>query len=109
MMRICFKHGMSVSEFWQCTYRDIFNFVKAHNDDRADKIEQAWDYVRHIMWSNMQPNSTKEIKVSRIIRLKRDGAMIPEISTYDQQELDRWSDDCDAEMNLVDWDGNPIN
>lgn len=104
---------MSVSEFWESTYRDIFNFIKAYNDKREFDIEQGWDYTRHIMWASMQPNSTKEIKVSSIIRLKRDGPIRKELSGYEQQELDKWSAQCDEEMKesgfvLVDWDGNVV-
>lgn len=47
--------------------------------------------------------------MSRIIRLKRDGPVVAEITPYQQQELDKWSEECDEDMPLVDWDGNPIN
>ncbi len=105
---------MSVSEFWESTYRDIFNFIQAYNDKRFESLEDGWDYVRHIMWASMQPNSKEEIKVSSIIRLKRDGPSTKVLTPYEKQELAKWSAKCDEEMIrdgaiLVDWDGNPIN
>lgn len=108
-MRYALRSGMTLTEYWDSTDRDLLNFVMAANERRSDEIEQGWDYARHIMWAVLQPNSKSEIKMSRIIRLKRDGPVIAEITPYQQQELDKWSEECDEDMPLVDWDGNPIN
>ena len=100
---------MTITEFYECQPRDVYIFLDAMYENKQDRIEQEWDYTRMIMWSNLQPNSKDPIRFSSIIRLKRDGAMVAEISPYEQQELDRWSEECDEDMPLVDWDGNPIN
>jgi hypothetical protein len=99
---------MSVSEFYECEFVEVCIFLEERSAANAEREQQEWDYVRHIMWSNLQPNASKEIKISSIIRLKRDGAMFKELTPYEQQELDRWSEACDEGMDLVDWDGNPI-
>jgi hypothetical protein len=112
-MMYAIKNGMSLTEFWDSTNRDLFNYILATNDKRSEEIELGWDYARHIMWAMLQPNSKEAIKVSSIIRLKRDGPIVPELTPYEKQELAKWSTKCDQDMidagaTLVDWDENPI-
>ena len=100
---------MTITEFYECQPRDVYIFLDAMYENKQDRIEQEWDYTRQVMWAIFQKDNTQELKPSRFIRLKRDGPMVAEITPYQQQELDRWSEECDEDMPLVDWDGNPIN
>jgi NADP-dependent 3-hydroxy acid dehydrogenase YdfG len=88
---------MSLSDFYDASPRDTYNIIKASQEKQEQEYEHSWDVTRHIMWAAITPHITKKIKVTDLIRLKRDGLII-ELDPYDKQQLDEWDRMCDEEM-----------
>lgn len=99
---------MSIAEFYKCTNRELFIFIAARSEALKEERIHSWDIARHMMWASIQPHVEKKMKPSDLIRIETD-TITPDLSGYEKQEIDRWSEKCDEGMPLVDWDGNPIN
>lgn len=96
-MRTAFKYGMSVSEYYECTARDVYNFIRAKIKGEEERHEQEWDYTRSIMWYTMMSMTGEPKSPDKVIRLKRDKKII-EITPFTQQEIDKWAAKMDKEM-----------
>lgn len=92
---------MTVSEFYESSPRDIYNYIIGRSTQIQFDIEQGWDYVRYVMAGSMIPYSTKSIRPTDIIKLDRDKIKMPGLTPYEQQELERWSKRMDEEMNVI--------
>lgn len=99
-MRIAIKFGMSIEEFYDCSNRELDNYLLAKSEAKRDEIEQAWDFTRHIMYAAIQPHNEKQIKPRDLIKLDRDGNRL-ELSPYENQELKKWNAKMDEGMTLV--------
>ena len=97
MMRAAFKLGMSVSEYYECTSRDVYNFIRAKLEGEEEQREQEWDNTRHIMLSVFASMTGKPDTPDKVIKLKRDKKAI-EITPYTKQEIERWAAKMDKEM-----------
>lgn len=96
-MRTALKLGMTVSEYYECTDRDLYNFVRARYELINEDREQMWDYSRHIMWASLAGMTGKPDSPTKVIRLKRDGKEV-ELTPYLKQEISEWSKKMDAEI-----------
>lgn len=81
---------MSVKEFYKSTERELYNFITAKVAAEKEQRTHDWDVARHIMWSNVQPHSEKQIKVRDLIRLESDSDR-KELSGWENQELKKWN------------------
>lgn len=91
---------MSIRDFYDASPRDTYNAVKAWQEAQELEYENTWDVTRHIMWASIAPHITKRIKVTDLVKLKRDRLNI-ELDPYDQQQLDEWERRQDEEMRLA--------
>jgi hypothetical protein len=91
-------HGMSVREFYDCTPKDVHVFLVAKHKKVGFDLEQGWDYTRNIMLPSMMQVSTKYSRPQDIMRLKRDGRAMTELTPEEQAKLDDWAKKCDEEM-----------
>ena len=98
---------MSIAEFYKCTNRELFIFIAARSEALKEERIHNWDIARNIMASAFRSQGN-DVKPRDLIRLDTD-VLTPDISGFEKQEIDKWSEKCDEGMPLVDWDGNPIN
>ncbi len=99
-MRLAIKFGMSISDFYESTPRELYNFIRAKREAAEERHEQELDYMRHVMWSAMVMHTTTKIKPDQILRLKRDGKQI-ELTPYLKQEVSKWEQEMDREMGIL--------
>jgi len=59
--------GMTLTEFYGATDREIYNFIIGHSKN----VDQVWNYVRHIMLASFIPWTEKgvELKPGQIISI----------------------------------------
>lgn len=96
-MRTALRFGMSLTEYYEATDRDVYNFIRAGYERLNEDREQMWDYTRHVMWSQMASMTGKPKEPKNVMQLGRDGI---EITPYQKQELREWSKRMDKEMGL---------
>ncbi len=96
-MRTALKFGMSLSEYYEATDRDVYNFIKAGFQRLEEEREQMWDYTRHIMWAQMASMTGKPKEPRNVMQLKRDKV---ELTPYTEQEIREWSKRMDKEMGI---------
>lgn len=93
-MSLALKLGMTIQEFKKSTERELFNFITARNKAIQEQHTHDWDVARHIMWSNLQPNSKKKIRVRDIIQLDHDTDR-KELTEWENQWLKDWNKQMD--------------
>lgn len=91
------RYGMTAAEFYDSTPRELSLWIEAQREKLEFEIEQGWDYVRHVMLGAMMPYSKKVLRPGDVIKLQRD-RRVAGLSAWEQQELDRWSDEQDEAM-----------
>lgn len=92
---------MSLSDFYECTPRDTYNFVLAGKEKSESDIEQMYDYTRRIMWASVAAmQGGGKYKYSDFIKLKRDGSNNEELTPFQKQEIEKLSKEWDNEMGL---------
>lgn len=91
---------MSISDYWDSTPRDLFNFIQAGRERMEFEIEQGYDNTRRIMWAVYQSMNGGHTKPQDFIRLSRDQP-VKVLDPFEKQELEEWSRQCDAEMGLI--------
>ena len=90
---------MTLREFYDCTPRELFNFLQAYTEKREEDIEQQLEYTRLIMWAAVSPHIKEKITPSKLLPLKRDRHRV-DLSPFENQELMKWNDSMDAEMGI---------
>lgn len=90
---------MSVSEFYECELREVYAFLEERSQAEVDRMQQEWDYARHIMWAAIKPHVEKNIEPWQLIRLKRDGKR-EELTPWENQQVEEWNKRMDEEMIL---------
>jgi len=99
-MKLAVKFGMSISEFWKSTDRELFNFVEARSQGLKESREHDWDVARHIMWASYQPHADKKLRVQDFVKLSTDGNR-DDLTEWENQELKKWNAKMDEGMILV--------
>jgi hypothetical protein len=95
---------MSVSEFYDATPRDLYNYLAGRRDAMQFEIEQGWDYVRHVMFAAISPYAPKgnSLKPETIIPLERDkGRTAGPPSEWMKQRIREWEAEQDEIMSKI--------
>lgn len=51
---------MSVSEFWESTPRELYNFIRGRIEAESRRLEHDLSNVRLLAWSNLTPWTKKK-------------------------------------------------
>lgn len=89
-MRAAIKYGMTVTEFYDSTDRDIYNFITARIEKLDDEVQQQYENTRLIMWASIAAMNGNKLKPEQILKLKRD-KVDAEISGWTKQEVAKWN------------------
>jgi hypothetical protein len=91
--------GMTLTEYVDCTPRDLFNFLSGAKDRIIEEREFFLDCTRRVMWASLTPYSKNEIKLDKLIRISTDQKEV-ELTPFVKQELDNWAAEMDKEMGI---------
>lgn len=104
IQREAVRYGMSLSEFYDSTPRDLAIYLSGRREALEFEIEQGWDYVRHIMFSALSPYTPKgsSLKPEGLITLQRDKEKKHgPTSEWMRQRIKEWEAQMDADMAQV--------
>lgn len=101
VQREAVRYGMTLSEFYDSTPRDLAIYLAGKREALEFEIEQGWDYVRHVMYAALSPYTPKgsSLKPEGLITLQRDKERKHgPTSEWMKQRLKEWEAQMDAEM-----------
>ena len=98
-MRLALKLGMSLSEYYESTDRDLHNFIQAGLERQNEEYELAWNVARHEMWASIAPHTKETITPARLVPMKGD-VVAKEMTPFEKQWLAEWEAEQDKEMNI---------
>ena len=100
-MTYALKCGMSLTEYYDSTPRDLYYFIKAANERREEDIEQTYDNTRRIMWASIAAMAGDKVPgIEKLIPLKRDKANQIELTPFVKQRIKSMSAEMDNEMGI---------
>lgn len=100
-MQNALKLGMSVSEFYECTPRDLYNFFKGRSEGLAEQREHELECTRQIMWASIAAMNGNKIRPHELIPLPKDKKNIKQPTPFELQELRKWAEQQDREMGII--------
>ncbi len=96
------RFGLTLKEFYDSTPKDIHTYIEAKQKQQEFDIEQGWDYTRNIMLAQLASmGADKYKKPQDVMRLKRDGQRIVELTDEQKQQLKEWEEEMDKEMGII--------
>lgn len=94
------KFGMTISEFYECTPRELYNFIHARREALEEEREHDLHCTRLGMWASYIAMNGNKVKPTDFLRLKRDGPVKKELTAAEKRKLEAWSKKCDDEMRI---------